>query len=56
MRTIREVLILIDGGATPKLQFKNIISDGATENDYTATEYPVDSSGDTSLYFKIIKN
>ena len=56
MRKVRKILVIIDGGATPKAQLKSIIDDGATENGYTATEYPVDSSGDISLYYKITKD
>jgi len=56
MRVIREVFIIIDGGASPKIQLKNIIQDGCTENGYTAVEYPVDSPGDVSLYCKITKD
>ena len=56
MRDIRRILVIIDGGVTPKTQLKSIIEDGAAENDYTATEYPIDSSGDISLYYKITKN
>lgn len=56
MRKVRKVLVIIDGGGTPKAQLKNIIQDGATENGYTTTEYPVDSSGDISLYYKIKKD
>lgn len=56
MRKVRKVLVIIDGGVSPKVQLKSIIEDGATENDYTATEYPVDGSGDIGLYYKIKKN
>ena len=56
MRDIRRVLVIIDGGAIPKNQLKSIIEDGATENGYTTTEYSVDSSGETSLYYKITKD
>ena len=56
MRDIRRILIIIDGGATPKNQLKSIIEDGVTATDYTATEYSVDSSGETSLYYKITKD
>ena len=53
MRSIKKVLFIVDGGVTPKTQLKNIIESGCTEQGYTAVEYPVDSSGDISLYYKI---
>lgn len=56
MRDIRRYIVIIDGGASPKVQFKSIVQAGATANDYTAVEYPVDSSGDISIYYKITKN
>lgn len=56
MRSIKKVLFIVDGGVTPKTQLKNIIESGCTEQGYTAVEYPVDSSGDISLYYKITKD
>ena len=56
MRDIKAFYVIIDGGATPKNQLKSIIQDGCTEEGYSYVEYPVDSSGDISLYYKLEKN
>ena len=56
MRTVVRMAVLIDGGATPKAQFKNLFEKGCSERGYSAEEYPVDSSGDTSIYYKVVKS
>jgi hypothetical protein len=56
MRTAKLFLFIVDGGATPKNQLKSIIEDGCTEEGYSYVEYPVDSSGDISLYYKVTKD
>ena len=56
MRVIKLFYFAVDGGATPKTQLKSIIQDGCTEEGYSYVEYPVDSSGDISLYYKITKD
>lgn len=56
MRAVIELFAIIDGGASPKVQFKSLFESGCTERDYTVVEYPVDSSGDISLYYKLTKN
>ncbi len=53
MRAIQTIRFLVDGGASPKTQLKNIIESGCDERGYTDVEYPVDGSGDTGLYYKI---
>jgi hypothetical protein len=56
MRGAKFFFFIVDGGASPKVQLKSIIQDGCTAENYSYVEYPVDSSGDTSLYYKITKN
>lgn len=56
MRVAKLFLFVVDGGAAPKAQLKNIIQDGCVEEGYSYVEYPVDGSGDTSLYYKITKD
>jgi hypothetical protein len=55
MRGVKRVCVAIDGGATPVVQLKAIISSGATARGYTQQEYTVDSSGDVSLCYKLEK-
>lgn len=55
MRTSKFFFFIVDGGATPKAQLKHIIEDGCVECGYSCVEYSVDSSGDTSIYYKIAK-
>jgi hypothetical protein len=55
MRRIHEILFIVDGGVSPKNQLKNIIQSGCTAEEYSYDEISVDSSGDVSLYFKLVK-
>lgn len=56
MRAVVELFVIIDGGASPKVQFKSLFESGCAERDYAVAEYPVDGSGDVNLYYKITKN
>lgn len=55
MRSIVVSHFIVDGGASPKIQLKGIIEDGCDARDYDYQEYDVDSSGDVSLYYKLVK-
>ena len=55
MRAVVRLKVLVDGGVTPVAQFKSLFEAGCVERGFVAEEYPVDSSGDTALYYKIEK-
>lgn len=55
-REVVRLAILIDGGVSPKVQFKNLFESSCTDRGFSFTEYPIESSGDTALYYKIEKS
>ena len=55
MRAFVRVAVLIDGGVTPVSQFKTLFEAGCVDRGFSAVEYPIDSSGDISVYYKIEK-